>query len=192
MKNKKLHYPSKVTLNLAMREKSPFRPSRLLPPLLLLIIAAALFGKFAVADRLSQVGAAQQALIQLEQRRDELVQATQGYEELLEEYDRYSIHWMSDDEKALVLPSDMLDLMEQELMPYSQVQSASFTGNTLSLQLGGITLEDTSKIVQRLYQLPQVVNVSVYTASSKTETARNASVSMVITMTNTQEGGDGK
>ena len=192
MKNKKLRYPSKVTLNLAMREKSPFRPSRLLPPLLLLIIAAALFGKFAVADRLSQVGAAQRALSQLEQRRDELVQATQGYEELLEEYDRYSIHWMSDDEKALVLPSDMLDLMEQELMPYSQVQSASFTGNTLSLQLGGITLEDTSKIVQRLYQLPQVVNVSVYTASSKTETARNASVSMAITMTSTQEGGDGK
>ena len=46
-------YPSKRTINLAIREKSPFRPQKLIPLLLLILFAAALFAKFAVVDRLN-------------------------------------------------------------------------------------------------------------------------------------------
>lgn len=192
MKRKQPHYPSKATLNLAMREKSQFAPGKLIPLLLLLVALAGGFGKFAVADRLTQVSQAEAALYALQQQRSELEAATADYDTLLEEFSRYSVSWMSEEEKSLIPRSDILALIEDELMPNSQVLRFSSNGNLLSAELGGITLEDTSCIVQRLYQLPNVVNVSVYTASSKTQAGNQTSVSMVITMTVPQEGGEQK
>lgn len=175
-----------------MKEKSQFAPGKLIPLLLALAALAGVFGKFAVADRLAQVNRAEAELHTLQQQRSELEAATADYAALQEEYSRYSVSWMSEEEKSLVPRSDMLALIGAELIPNSQVLRFSSSGNLLSVELGGITLEDTSSIVQRLYQLPNVVNVSVYTASSKTQAGNQSSVSMIITMTASQEGGDQK
>lgn len=191
MKRKNDLYPSKVTLNLAMREKSPFSPLKLIPLLVLLLAAAALFSKFAVADRLAAVQRVQADLNALQQHKAELEESTAGYDELLEEYNRYSISWMTEEESQLVLRGDLLALIEEELMPKSQVRSISISGNVISVELGGITLDDTAHLVQRLYQLPSVSNVAVYTASTKTESGDQASVFMVITTTQSEEGGQG-
>lgn len=56
-------------MNLAMKEKSQFAPGKLIPLLLLLVILAALFSKFAVADRLAKVDRAQAELNTLQQRK---------------------------------------------------------------------------------------------------------------------------
>lgn len=185
-------YPSKTTLNLAMRERSPFTPVRLVPLLLCLAAAAVLFGKFAVADRLAAVGRAQAELAALRQQTEALVTATAGYDELLEQYSRYSVDWMTDAEKENLPRTQMLELIEGELMPVSQVRSFAASGNILSVEMGGITLDDTSRIVQKLYQRADVTNVAVYTASTKTEQGDQVAVSMVITMAQPQEGGQGK
>ena len=190
MKKKQAAYPSKVTMNLAMKEKSQFAPGKLIPLLLLLVILAALFSKFAVADRLAKVDRAQAELNTLQQRKADLETAAAGYEELSEKYARYSIGWMTEDEQAAVTRLEMLSLIEKELMPGSRVRRVSASGNILSVELGGITLEDTSRFVQNLYQRPDVTNVAVYTASTKDEPGTQATVSMVITMTRVSKGGD--
>lgn len=190
LKKKQTAYPSKVTLNLAMKEKSQFAPGKLIPLLLLLVILAGLFSKFAVADRLVKVDRAQAELSALQQRKADLEAATAGYEELSEKYARYSIGWMTEDEQAAVTRLDMLSLIEKELMPGSQVRRVSAGGNVLSVELSGVTLEDTSRFVQNLYQRPDVTNVAVYTASTKDEPGTQATVSMVITMTRVSQGGD--
>lgn len=190
MKKKQAAYPSKVTMNLAIKEKSQFAPGKLIPLLLLLVILAGLFSKFAVADRLVKVDRAQAELSVLQQRKADLETATSGYEELSEKYARYSIGWMTEDEQAAVTRQEMLSLVEKELMPGSQVRRVSASGNILSVELSGITLEDTSRFVQSLYQRPDVTNVAVYTASTKDEPGTQATVSMVITMTRVSKGGD--
>ena len=190
MKKKQAAYPSKVTMNLAMKEKSQFAPGKLIPLLLLLVVLSVLLGKFGVADRLAKVDRAQAELSALQQRKADLETATAGYQELTEKYSRYSIGWMTEDEQAAVSRSEMLSLVEKELMPGGQVSRVSASGNTLSLELSGITLEDTSRVVQSLYQRPDVTNVVVYTASSKDQPGTQASVSMVITMTRVSKGGD--
>lgn len=177
-------------MNLAMKEKSQFAPGKLIPLLLLLVILAGLFSKFAVADRLVKVDRAQSELSVLQQRKADLETATSGYEELSEKYARYSIGWMTEDEQAAVTRQEMLSLVEKELMPGSQVRRVSASGNILSVELSGITLEDTSRFVQSLYQRPDVTNVAVYTASTKDEPGTQATVSMVITMTRVSKGGD--
>ena len=84
----------------------------------------------------------------------------------------------------------MLSLIESELMSGSRVRRVMVGGNVLSVELGDVTLEDTSRFVQKLYQRPDVTNVAVYTASTKDEPGTQATVSMVITMTRVSKGGD--
>ena len=176
-------------MNLAMKEKSQFAPAKLIPLLLLLIVLSAVFGKFAVADRLVKVERAQSELAALQQRKANLTVSTAWYEELSEKYARYSTGWMTEDEQAAVTRMEMLSMVESELMPGSRVLCESASGNVLSVELSGVTLEDTSRFVQNLYQRPDVTNVAVYTASTKDEPGAQATVSLVITMTHVSEGG---
>ncbi len=187
MKKKKGAYPSKVTLNLAIKEKSPFSPIKLVPPLLVLLVLAAVFGKFGVADRLAAVDRAQAELAAVRARETELTEATAGFDELSHRYAQYSTGWMTEDEQAAVLRTEMLDLVEKELMPGGQVRRLSASGNILSVELGGVTLDGTARFVQALYQRPDVTNVVVYTASSKAE---DAAVTMIVTMQLPEEGGE--
>ncbi len=185
MRKKQGAYPSKATLNLAMREKSPFSPEKLLPALAVLLVLAGLFGKFAVADRLAAVSRAGAELSALRQRQAALEQSTAGFDALSRRYAQYATGWMTEDEQAAVPRLEMLELAESELMPGGQVRRLSAGGNVLSVELGGVTLESTARFVQRLYQRPDVTNVAVYTASTK-----DASVSMIITMCLPGEGGE--
>lgn len=191
MKEKAVVYPSKTTLNLCMKEKSSWRPGRVIPTFTALALAVVLFGKFAVADRLAQVSREQQVLSGLTAQVQALEKATADYDAVLEEYGRYSVGWMTDEEKAAVDRVGVLDLIEAELMSAASVQQFSIAGNVLSLSLAGVTLEDTSRIVQRLYTWPQVTGVSVYTASTQQQqAAEEATVSMVVTLAPAEEGGE--
>ncbi len=188
LKKKQGAYPAKVTLNLAMKERSPFSPAKLLPPLLILFALAGLFGKFAVADRLAAVDRAAAELSALRQWQTALEQSTAGCDELSRRYAQYAAGWMTEDERAAVPRTEMLELVESELMPDSQVRRLSADGSILSVELGGVTLEDTARFVQKLYQRPDVTNAAVYTASTKDESGK-AAVSMMITMCLPGEGG---
>jgi len=189
LKKKQNAYPSKATLNLAMKEESPFSPAKLLPPLVMLAVLAVLFSKFAVAGRLSAVDRAEAELSVLRQRQAELEQATAGYDELSRRYAQYATGWMTEDEQAAVPRTEMLGLVESELMPGGQVRRLSASGNILSVELGGVTLEGTARFVQALYQRPDVTNVAVYNASTRDESGNQAAVSLIITMCLPGEGG---
>lgn len=188
MKKKDGAYPSKTTLNLAIKEKSPFSPVKLVPLLLVVLVLVAVFGKFGVADRLSAVDRAQAELAVVLDRQKELTEATAGFEALSARYAQYSTGWMTEDEQAAVPRTEMLELVETELMPESQVRRLSASGNILSVEMGGVTLEETARFVQALYQRPDVTNVVVYTASGKDA---DAAVAMIITMHLPEEGGAG-
>lgn len=189
MKKKAVTYPSKTTLNLCKKEKSAWRPGRVIPMFAALLTAAVLFGKFAVADRLAEVSRQQQILSALETQVQSLERATADYDDVLEEYRLYSVGWMTDEERAAVDRVGLLGLIETELMSAASVRQFSTSGNVLSVRLAGVTLEDTSRIVQRLYTWPEVTGVSVYTASTQQEQGEEASVSMVITLEQAEEGG---
>ncbi len=189
MGKKSVVYPSKTTINLVIKEKSKWRPGRVLPMFLALAAAVVLFGKFAVADRLAGVAEQQRVLSALEGQIAALEQATDGYAAVAEEYGRYSVGWMTDEEKTLVDRVDILDLIQGELMAACTVRQFSVSANVLSADLSGISLEDTSRIVQRLYGWPEVSTVSVYSASTQTEEGEEPRVSMVITLALAEEGG---
>lgn len=185
---KKLIYPSKTSLNLAIRERTINSPSRIIPLTLLVALLICAFSKFAVVDRLLRVSAAQSEVDGLHSQLDALNEANAGYEDLLVEYARHSSGWMSGQEIALVDRNTVFDLLQTAVLPYANLSDMSVNRNVLSLNLTNLSLHDASAIVDRLKARDDVTDVMVFTAGSKAEGAldqtRKGSVSMTIALTN--------
>lgn len=179
---KKAVYPTKRTLNLAIKEKSPFRASRLVPLLLIILVAAFCFSKFAVVDRINEMNQKQAQAAQLAAENTALTVAVQEYPEVYREYIKYSVDWMDYNERTMIDRTDALDIIEKELVPYCAVRSVAITGNTASLQLSGITLQEASGLVQNLVSRDDVADVAVFSADTNNEQGLNASIAMLITM----------
>lgn len=183
LKKKKIVYPSKTTLNLCVREKKSLPLQKTIPLVLVVLVAVGIFGKFAVVNQLDKAEIAQSELSALTAQRDALNESIRSRDALREQYNHYSTSWMNESEQGLLPRTEMLELVETMLMPKCQVRQLSASGNTLSITLADVTLDDTSRFVQALYALDHVSNVAVYTASTKDEDAgTQATVAMVITM----------
>ena len=182
MKKQTIRYPEKTSINLVIKEKSTWRPGKVLPLMVLVLLLGLAFGKFAVADRLEKLRQEQDALSELQRITATLEDSTADYDSVLAEYSKYSSGWMSEEEAAAVGREIMLDIVEQELMPRATVKSVMISGNSLGVELADITLEETSFIVSRLDSYDSVLNVAVYTANSQVQQGDVAAVSMIITL----------
>ena len=183
MKKKKLNYPSKTTLNLVMKEIAPDYVPKLFAAVVIFCVALTAFTKFAVLDRFeadremqSQLRAAQTELRNLRAQNAE-------YEMLRAEYAKY----FAIDLTSVVVAdvTDILDIMETELMPAAIVNSATFSGTTLSVVLSGIDLDGASGILASLYETNVVSSVQLYAANT-TEAVETA-VTMTITLKTREE-----
>ena len=191
--------------NLAQKEKSQFRPQLMIPLLLAVLALVGLFAKFAVYDRYQKLNDAQGRLSQLKSEEAALLSSMADYDDVQQEYNKYSVGWMTDDEKALVFKSDMLKLMEEELAPGGRITEIASSGNVLTCKIAGITLDETSSIVNKLYERGDVLNVAVSSAQSEEtpyvttvvdeageeveQSTIGSLVSISVTMAKTEEGG---
>ena len=189
--SKKKVYPSKQYLNLAVKEKNGIDAKIAIPAIIAVLVLVGLFAKFAVLDRFAKVDAAQTELNNLNVERSIINAKLEDYDATVEEYKKYSVSWMDDVEKALVLKTDMIDLINSEILKNSETRSISISGNTISAQLVGLSLTDTSALIDRLYSRPDVKDVQVYTATTEEAVGGQVIVSLLVTMKQeeTEEGG---
>lgn len=182
---KKVVIPTgKTTMNFA-RKESGVKLGRMAPVVLLVVLVVAIGAKVGILDLLDQKTA---AYANLASRQEQLVaismQLTE-YDEVAALYGRYSYGWMDDSETSLVDRMKVLDLIEEKLASAAMVSNFSVNGNVLTLNLSGVTLDETSAIVRDLESSPMVVSVSV--ASASAPEAEEASVFMTINLTRVEE-----
>ncbi len=192
VRQKKLQYPTKVTVNLAMRERSMNSPRTLLPLFLVLLVAIGAFSKFAVIDRLTEAGAARAGLKAAEAVLAEAQSQNAGFAAVLEEYSRYSDSGLSEEEKAAVDRMEILDLLDGQLMATSRVSDVSVKGGTMTVTVSGLTLQGLSGLMRQLKDSGMVSDVQVYSAgtdSVQTGESLLAGVTMTITMAQPGKGG---
>ena len=67
----------------------------------------------------------------------------------------------------------MLNLIRNMILPYAEVNSWSVTGNQLTIEMVGDTLQQLNLIVQQLEQQDLVDFCTVYTANTDDNTRRN-------------------
>lgn len=187
MSNKK-GYPSKQYINLAFKEKKAIEPRVAAPAIALILVLAALFSKLAVVDRFARVTAAENDLGSCKAQLSILNAKLENYDDVLAEYQKYSINWMDDVEKSLVMKTDMMDLINKEILKNSETRTLSVRGNTISAQLVGLSLTETSDLVDRLYARDDVQDVQVYSATTEETLENQVIVSLFVTMKQSEEG----
>lgn len=162
---KKMVTQAKVTMNFA-RHKSDFNFGKVAVVALVIVVATLLFTKFAILDPLDQKTQALNELSSKQTQMDILNAKLAGWDELQALYGRYSYGWMTEDETNLVERMDILRLMEKKILPKARIEDFSISQNVLTVNLEGITLEQTSSLVTLLEQDPMVRSATVYKASN--------------------------
>lgn len=161
---KRSAYPTKTTLNLMIRERKEGDLRILIPCGLVGLVLVGLFCHFAVVERLTKAYRAEQSALLAEQNLAEAQAALEPYDAVEAEYSRY----FSDVLFTKDIPQecmDVLDMMEEQIMGRAQVLAYSFSGNSLLLQLKMSRFGVTSELLEALYQVPMVEQVSISTAT---------------------------
>ena len=182
---KKKTVASKSTINLSCH-KSSFQPKRVIPVVLIIIVAGALFAKFGFLDLIDKKGDAYSDLAQKQETYSAVNARLIGYDELADQYGRYSYGWMTDTEASLVDRMDVLDILENTIYPVAHIQDFAVNNNILAVNISGLTLDQTSALVQQLEDHPLISSVSVYSATSEDPTSQ-AKIAMTIIL---EKGGE--
>lgn len=187
MKKEKKAFASKQTLNLVVRERSLSRPSVFIPLLLLILAVAGLLG-FGVSNRLGAVSAAKRELDDLVAQTEAIKAIYANYDELEEEYSRYTYTGM---DQTLVDCREVFDLLEREIMPVCAIQRFDLLSRQLNLSLGGMTLDGARDLVERLKADDLVAQAYMvdYDASKEGGEATSVANVTVILVDATQQDG---
>lgn len=155
--------PTKTTLNLVINEIPPHYYRNLLIATVIVAAAILAFAKFGVIDRLARVNDEWRKTDEIRLQLSSVSQINERFDEVREEYNLYFANNASQGEVVDV--TEVLRIVEQRLRPAADVTSVSLMNNTLSVLLGGITLEQATGILTELYDKePLVESVELYTA----------------------------
>lgn len=185
-KNKKnaVQVPSKKTMNF-VHHQSSINLKRVLPLVLVILIAGLVFAKFGFIDPLARKTAAYNDLTVKQEQLAAINAKLAGYDELAMEYGRYSYGWMNDTEVNMVSRMDVLNLVEQEISSKAYIDNMAVNNNVLTLNIHGITLEQASTMVKSLEESSLVRSAAVYNAVAAE--AEEAQIFMSIILTKEAE-----
>ena len=159
---------SKRTMNFVHYQKD-FNLVKVLPAALIVIIAVAVFAKVGFLDQIDQKTRAYNDLAAKQEKLASINAYLTGYDEVATEYDRYNYNWMTEAETSLVDRIAIMNLVEEMIYPYGITDNITINNNILTLNLRGLTLEETSEMVQELETSPMVQSATVYSASAATD-----------------------
>lgn len=179
-KKNALVVPTKKTMNFA-RHESSINPARLIPVLVVVVAAGALFAKFGIMDQLDKKSAAYADLAQRQEQLAVLNAGLTGYDELYNQHGRYSYSWMTEEEINTVGRMDVLKLIEDKIVPACTIENFAVNKNVLTLNIYGLTLDQASKLVNTLKSDDLVKDAMVYKATA--EDGEQAEIFMSITLT---------
>ena len=181
MKKNSNKYPVKTDINLAIREKKQNKLSTNLPTFIILVIAIAIFSKFAVINRLEQASEAENSATVAQQQLETLKEYTNNYPKVLEEYNALLASKSSIN--VVATPMERLGLVERYLISASQVNSFDVVDDVITAQISGVTLNQISTIYANLMSDPLIENVQVYTASTNDNNNSLTTATMTIQLT---------
>ena len=162
--------PSKRVINLATMGEKPMRVGVAIPAVLLILLAAAVFGKFLVFDRLNEVSAAQAEVAGYRARLDDGYEELKGFDDISALYARYTYSGFTDEELKRTDRVEVLDLIRRKVIPWSVVSSWTLTGNQLVINMTSDSLQQINLIVQQLESEELVVFCTVNTANTDDNT----------------------
>ena len=162
-------YPHKVGINLNMREKQTGTVLTLVIGCAAIVLLAGLVAKFGVIDQYRRLSQAEEAYAQVHRQYETVQEELSDYDKVLNEYRSYSMDWTGEDDTGLfsnVSRQDVLDLIETEMMPNGTVNSIQVLGNSVLVNMSGMTLARISEMFRVIEQNPIVDRVELNVAET--------------------------
>ena len=142
--------PVKRVINLAEVDKKTIDLRIAIPAILLILAAAFLFGKFAVADRLIAVNRAEGEVATAQRELDAAYRRLDSFGELTDLYAHYTYSGMNDEEIHRTDRAEILNLLRNVVLPDVEVSAWNVKGNTLNITMTAGTLEEINHTVQKV------------------------------------------
>ena len=140
----------KRVINLAEVDKKTIDLRIAIPAILLILAAAFVFSKFAVADRLIAVSRAEGEVAAVQRELDAAYRRLDSFGELTELYAHYTFSGMTDEEIHRTDRAEILNLLRNVILPDVAVDAWDVKGNVLNVTLTADTLEDINRNVQKI------------------------------------------
>ena len=182
---KKNAVASKKTMNLAFHESS-VNPRKLIPLIVVLVVAILLLAKFGILDQLNKKVDAINEVSQKQANLATVNARLANYDEVAYQYGRYSYGWMTETESSLLDRMDILEILETIVCESAILEDFAVNNNILNANISGLSLDDTSALVKQLEADPRVQDVFVFTAKSE-DAELNAQVAMTVILTKEAE-----
>ena len=159
--------PSKRTINLAQIGVERIDPKLAAAGIILIILAAALFSKFLVVDRLMAMYRANSEVRQMQIALESEYSRIAGFGGLEEEYAHYTYAGMTQEELSLVDRAQIINMIQRETENADNEISWSVSGNILTLTVAGRDLQEINMIARRLESYDLVDTCTVTTATKE-------------------------
>lgn len=189
LKNKKQKYPTKTTLNLVVRERAAGSGVKFTAGIIVIVILAALFSKFAVIDILGRANDKQNELKDLKSQLAVYQKENADYYDLSEQYEKYFTS-ISEGGVTYISFSEVMDIISKNLMRNADVKSISLSENKMSVVLTNTTLTDATEMLEQLYAIETVQSVQLYTAEDAADGSVSLSMTIVFNLDMDEKGGD--
>lgn len=175
-KSEHVAYPTKSTINLVTADQSRNNIAVQLALFVVVLVLVAIFAKFAVIDPLAQGAASDRQVVEAQVQLDQLVAANENYAELNQEYERYVVTGLTQEEQNTVDRDAVLDLLEEKVLNVGYLSSLKVSGNVASATCLGVNLANVSQLVQSLESDSRVAHVTVTTAQGETDASNSATI----------------
>ena len=153
-----------------------------IPGVVLILIGAALFGKFGVADRYASLAEAQAEQSAMQERLDQAMDYLNGSEEVTEWFEHYSWTLLSGEELNLIPRTEIADLVAMMGDGGVTVRSCSLNGTNLSVQVNAPDLQTVSRLSERVRKEDIVSACTVNTARSLSQEVTDQGVDVQMTI----------
>jgi Tfp pilus assembly protein PilN len=126
----------------------------------------AIFTYFGVFRLLQRADAAQSAYRQMQSQIDELNASTADYEQVQAQYDEIVGSFLTDEEAASLNRTEMLNMIEEDIVPSIGVNSIRISGSSISVSTGQTDLSTVSNVIARLQADTRNAYVTVTTTAA--------------------------
>ena len=145
----------------------------------IIVLAAAIFSKFAVADRISKVQKAKREVNALQAEVDEGLDTIDSFSDTNSKYAHYTYSGMTEDELALRDRMEIIEMLERDVFSKTEVSDFTIDGNTITMPMKGATLQDINLIAADLEQEDMVYYCTVTTATDDGKSGTSAVTAQV-------------
>lgn len=188
--NGKAKYPSKQTINLAMKEAYAGNVQLLVAGALVIGLICIAVVKVGVYDQFARLAKAEKSYMDIHQQKVQMEQYLSDYDQVLLDYRTWSRDWMSENEHSVTIErTKLLDLLEKNVQPYGTLYHVDIQEDHMVIQFGGQSLQKISEMMERLEQQLLVRSSQLNTATTaEKESSTNAEFVLTIWLQSEEEG----